>query len=64
MKVVEFVNLQQVLSYNGIYDVEARALPTGGVQLGVHVKKHIEWATTREDVFDFLDKIEGGKNEL
>ncbi|ALI33141.1 hypothetical protein [Weissella cibaria] len=61
MKVAEFVNLQQVLSYNGIHDVEARALPTGGVQLGIHVKRHIEWALTRDEVFDILDAMEGGE---
>ncbi|WP_195331975.1 hypothetical protein [Weissella cibaria] len=60
MKVGEFVNLQQVLTHNKVHNVEARALPTGGVQLGIHVKNHIEWATTREDVFDILDKLEGG----
>lgn len=60
MKVGEFVNLQQVLTYNKVHNVEARALPTGGVQLGIHVENHIEWATTREDVFDILDKLEGG----
>ncbi|MFL4498889.1 hypothetical protein [Weissella sp. MSCH1] len=60
MKVAEFVNLQQVLSYNGIHDVEARELPTGGVQLGIHVKRHIEWVSTRDEVFDILDAIEGG----
>ncbi|WP_195555698.1 hypothetical protein [Weissella cibaria] len=59
MKVGEFVNLQQVLTYNKVHNVEARALPIGGVQLGIHVKNHIEWATTREDVFDILDKLEG-----
>ena len=48
MKVGEFVNLQQVLTYNKVHNVEARALPTGGVQLGIHVKNHIEWASTRE----------------
>lgn len=60
MKVGEFVNLQQVLTYNMVHNYEARTLPTGGVQLGFHVKNHIEWATTQEDVFDILDKLEGG----
>ena len=60
MKVGEFVNLQQVLTYNKVHNVEARSLPTGGVQLGIHVKNHIEWATTREGVFDILNKLEGG----
>ncbi len=59
MKVGEFVNLQKVLADNKVHNVEARSLPTGGVQLGIHVKNHIEWATTPEDVFDILDKLEG-----
>lgn len=59
MKVGEFVNLQQTLKYNKVDNYEARTLPTGGVQLGIHVENHIEWATTREDVFDILDKLEG-----
>lgn len=63
MKVMEFVNLQQVLSYNGIHNIEARSLPVGGVQLGIPVKNHIEWATSRDDVFDILDKLEGGEND-
>ena len=60
MSVGEFVNMQQVLAYNKVHNVEARSLQNGGVQLGIHIKNHVEWATTREDVFDILDKLEGG----